>query len=77
MASPEWLEMPVSLVDRRINRTVDAGTTKHDTWATQDDGGDEGTRTPDPCDANAVLFQLSYIPMGRALAEGGRTGGRV
>jgi hypothetical protein len=25
-------------------------------------GGDEGTRTPDPCDANAVLSQLSYIP---------------
>ncbi len=35
--------------------------------ATQDGGGDEGTRTPDPCDANAVLFQLSYIPTeGRA-----------
>ena len=28
------------------------------------DGGDEGTRTPDPRDANAVLFQLSYIPTG-------------
>ena len=28
-------------------------------------GGDEGTRTPDPRDANAVLFQLSYIPTGR------------
>ena len=28
-------------------------------------GGDEGTRTPDPCDANAVLSQLSYIPTGR------------
>ena len=27
-------------------------------------GGDEGTRTPDPCDANAVLSQLSYIPTG-------------
>ena len=26
------------------------------------DGGDEGTRTPDPRDANAVLSQLSYIP---------------
>jgi hypothetical protein len=25
-------------------------------------GGDEGTRTPDPRDANAVLFRLSYIP---------------
>ena len=25
-------------------------------------GGDEGTRTPDPRDANAVLSQLSYIP---------------
>ena len=30
-------------------------------------GGDEGTRTPDPCDANAVLSQLSYIPTGRAV----------
>jgi hypothetical protein len=29
------------------------------------DGGDEGTRTPDPRDANAVLSQLSYIPKGR------------
>ena len=28
------------------------------------DGGDEGTRTPDPRDANAVLSQLSYIPTG-------------
>ena len=26
-------------------------------------GGDEGTRTPDPRDANAVLSQLSYIPI--------------
>ena len=25
-------------------------------------GGDEGTRTPDLCDANAALSQLSYIP---------------
>ena len=32
-------------------------------------GGDEGTRTPDPRDANAVLFQLSYIPTGRSSAE--------
>ena len=28
------------------------------------DGGDEGTRTPDLRDANAVLSQLSYIPTG-------------
>ncbi len=36
-------------------------------------GGDEGTRTPDPRDANAVLFQLSYIPIGSdgARAEAG------
>ena len=36
-------------------------------------GGDEGTRTPDPRDANAVLFQLSYIPTGgrAASADGG------
>ena len=33
-------------------------------------GGDEGTRTPDPRDANAVLFQLSYIPTGSTVAEG-------
>jgi hypothetical protein len=34
-------------------------------------GGDEGTRTPDPRDANAVLFQLSYIPTraSRSLAQ--------
>ena len=25
-------------------------------------GGAEGTRTPDPCDANAMLSQLSYSP---------------
>ena len=29
-------------------------------------GGDEGTRTPDPRDANAVLSQLSYIPTAAA-----------
>src|SRR5262245_27788621 len=29
-------------------------------------GGDEGTRTPDPRDANAVLSQLSYIPTRRS-----------
>jgi hypothetical protein len=26
-------------------------------------GGDRGTRTPDLCDANAALSQLSYIPV--------------
>ena len=36
-------------------------------------GGDEGTRTPDPRDANAVLFQLSYIPTG-AIAHEAPTG---
>ncbi len=25
-------------------------------------GGDRGIRTPDLCDANAALSQLSYIP---------------
>ena len=36
-------------------------------------GGDEGTRTPDPRDANAVLFQLSYIPTrARSLAQPSR-----
>ena len=39
-----------------------------------DGGGDEGTRTPDPRDANAVLFQLSYIPTEAAGA--GRLTGR-
>jgi hypothetical protein len=34
-------------------------------------GGDEGTRTPDPRDANAVLSQLSYIPNGPAQMAGG------
>ena len=28
----------------------------------RDDGGDEGTRTPDPLLAKEVLSQLSYIP---------------
>jgi hypothetical protein len=26
--------------------------------------GDEGTRTPNPCLAKAVLYQLSYAPRG-------------
>ena len=29
------------------------------------DGGDRGIRTPDLCDANAALSQLSYIPSQR------------
>src|SRR5450756_1016257 len=38
-------------------------------------GGDEGTRTPDPRDANAVLFRLSYIPTrGRSHALGAIAG---
>ena len=32
-----------------------------------DDGGDEGTRTPDPLLAKEVLSQLSYIPNGRRM----------
>jgi drug/metabolite transporter (DMT)-like permease len=36
-------------------------------------GGDEGTRTPGLRDANAALFQLSYIPTG-AVARGRRPG---
>src|SRR5688572_15445641 len=39
-------------------------------------GGDEGTRTPDPRDANAVLSQLSYIPT-RTTRARGRIGARV
>ena len=39
------------------------------------DGGDEGTRTPGLRDANAALFQLSYIPTGASPDEsGGRPG---
>ena len=45
--------------------------------ASEQDGGDEGTRTPDPRDANAVLFQLSYIPTGSTVARGRRTGRRI
>ena len=44
-------------------------------------GGDEGTRTPDPRDANAVLSQLSYIPtadrVARRRAAAGPTGSEV
>jgi hypothetical protein len=40
-------------------------------------GGDEGTRTPDPRDANAVLSQLSYIPTGAASEGIGATGREV
>jgi hypothetical protein len=39
-------------------------------------GGDEGTRTPDPCDANAVLSQLSYIPTNVRLRSGAASLGR-
>ena len=40
-------------------------------------GGDEGTRTPDLRDANAVLSQLSYIPTGSGRARERRTGPEV
>src|SRR5512142_1175930 len=36
-------------------------------------GGDDGTRTPDPRDATAGLFQLSYIPTGRTVTLRCRT----
>ena len=32
-------------------------------------GGDEETRTPDPLLAKEMLFQLSYVPVARALRE--------
>ena len=37
----------------------------------EEGGGDEGTRTPDPRDANAVLSQLSYIPNESAARSSG------
>jgi hypothetical protein len=54
----------------RIHRPLDAarqhiGADEHDRGGSElvgEGGGDEGTRTPDPRDANAVLSQLSYIP---------------
>ena len=33
-------------------------------------GGDRGIRTPDLCDANAALSQLSYIPTGFVYYQG-------
>ncbi len=50
----ERTEIPVADPALRSGRPHRAG-----------NGGDEGTRTPDPRDANAVLSQLSYIPTGR------------
>ena len=43
------------------NKSIAGGNSSRTGW----NGGDEGTRTPDPRDANAVLSQLSYIPTGR------------
>ena len=57
------LDDPVEL-DRGRRRTIRRG---HRLLHTSGVGGDEGTRTPDPRDANAVLFQLSYIPTGDGL----------
>jgi hypothetical protein len=37
--------------------------------------GDEGTRTPNPCLAKAVLCQLSYAPVGWSAARGDRVDG--
>ena len=36
---------------------------KNLTWPFNFSGGDKGIRTPDLCDANAALSQLSYIPI--------------
>jgi len=44
--------------------TIDTGPSDPRPRIVTSGGGDEGTRTPDPRDANAVLFQLSYIPTG-------------
>ena len=57
-------------IDRRSFTGAHRGRdTARDADVGEEDGGDEGTRTPDPRDANAVLSQLSYIPTGLVAAD--------
>src|SRR5215210_2510193 len=62
---------------RRSTDRVRATSAHHSTdriahpFGLEKDGGDEGTRTPDPLLAKEVLSQLSYIPVRSIVAADG------